>query len=725
MTSPSRTALHLAPAALTPPASEPLVQRYQQVRQRTDTLAAPLSAEDQVVQSMPDASPTKWHLAHTSWFFETFLLAEQLPDYRPFDPTFAYLFNSYYEALGPRQPRPQRGLMTRPAMSEVVAYRQYIDLHMQSLLKQPFSDEVRSLIELGLAHEEQHQELILMDIHHLFSLSALKPVYDPAWPRDAAGRRARFKSMNGGLIEIGHDGQGFAFDNEGPRHKTYLQPCEIADRLVTNGQWLEFVEAGGYEQVGLWLSEGWANVQNNAWQAPLYWQRGEHGWSEMTLRGLQPLDPNAAVSHISYYEAAAFAQWADARLPTEAEWEHAATSGLLEQTTEVAWQWTQTAYNAYPGFKPAASAVGEYNGKFMVSQMVLRGGASITSPGHSRVTYRNFFGPGQRWMCSGLRLARDARQPGETVPRERDSNSEFARDVVTGLSAEQKSLSPKYFYDATGSRLFEDICTTTEYYPTRAETALLQRIGVELAAMIPASAALVEFGSGASDKTRLLLDAAPQVGLYVPIDICRNALDKAAAQLRQHYPRLKVAPLVDDFTRALRLPSAAKGLPRVGFFPGSTLGNFTRSQAVDFLRSARTLLGRHATFIIGVDMVKQPQILEAAYNDAAGVTAAFNKNLLTRLNRELNGNFDLDAFTHLACWNAELERMEMHLVSQREQAVTVAGQTFVFTQGERLHTENSHKFTAESFTELAALAGWRVSHQWLSEAPEVGMFALY
>ncbi|WPP01569.1 ergothioneine biosynthesis protein EgtB [Pseudomonas sp. HR96] len=726
MISHNRPALHLARAPAVTPHSDPLLERYQQVRRRTESLVAPLSAEDMVVQSMPDASPAKWHLAHCTWFFETFLLSEHLPDYRPFDPSFCYLFNSYYEAVGPRHPRPQRGLMTRPALEQVVAYRQYVDLHMHSLLGQPLSDEAQQMVTLGLAHEEQHQELLLMDIHHLFSLSSLKPAYDANWPRDPAGRRGRFKTLNGGLVEIGHDGDGFSFDNEGPRHKTYLQPFEISDRLVTNGQWLEFIEASGYEQVNLWLSDGWATVQNEGWKAPMYWVATPEGWHEMTLRGLQPLDPNAPVTHISYYEAAAFAQWAGARLPTEAEWETAAAGGQLEQIDDSAWQWTQSAYSAYPGFKPAASAVGEYNGKFMINQMVLRGGASISAPGHSRPTYRNFFGPGLRWMCSGLRLARDARLPGTVEPRHKEpAASEFARDVIEGLSAEHKHLSPKYFYDDTGSRLFEDICTTPEYYPTRAETALLQRIAADLAAVVPTGAALVEFGSGASDKTRLLLDAAPQVGLYVPIDICRNALDQAASQLRNRYPRLSIAPLVDDFTRALRLPSAARGLPRVGFFPGSTLGNFTRAQAVDFLRSAHTLLGRDAAFIIGVDMVKEPQILEAAYNDAAGVTAAFNKNLLTRLNRELQGDFDLEAFRHLACWNAELERMEMHLVSLRDQQVTVAGQAFHFAEGERLHTENSHKFTAQSFTELAALAGWRVSHQWLSDAPQVGIFCLY
>jgi ergothioneine biosynthesis protein EgtB len=393
-------------------AVHPLLERYQHVRQRSRNLAQPLGPEDMVVQSMPDASPAKWHLAHCTWFFETFLLAEHVPGYSCFDPAFSYLFNSYYEALGPRQPRPQRGLMTRPGIDQVMAYRAHVDEHMEQLLQSDAAEAVSALVALGLAHEEQHQELLLMDILHLFSLAFLKPAYDLDWKKDLVGRVGQFKPHKAGLTEIGHQGNGFAFDNEGPRHTTYLQSFEISDRLVTNGQWLEFMAAGGYQQAGLWLSEGWSVVQQNAWDAPMYWQHDQtHGWQRMTLRGLEPVDPEAPVTHISYYEAAAFAHWADARLPTEAEWEAAAVAGLLEQMDDVAWQWTQSSYSAYPGFRPAASAVGEYNGKFMINQMVLRGGASVTSPGHSRVTYRNFFHPEKRWVVSGLRLARDRRQP--------------------------------------------------------------------------------------------------------------------------------------------------------------------------------------------------------------------------------------------------------------------------------------------------------------------------
>ncbi|WP_296262475.1 MULTISPECIES: ergothioneine biosynthesis protein EgtB [unclassified Pseudomonas] len=702
------------------PVTQTLYTRYQSLRSRTEQLAAPLSPEDMVVQSMPDASPAKWHLAHTTWFFETFLLAPNVPDYTAFDPAFGYLFNSYYEAVGPRHPRPQRGLMTRPGVDQVRAYRKHVDEYMAALLQTPLTDEMKSLIELGLAHEEQHQELLLMDILHLFSLSSLKPAYDPAWPKDAAGRRGRFKPLSAGLTQIGHGSSSFAFDNEGPRHTTYLQSFEISDRLVTNGQWLSFIADGGYHTAALWLSEGWTLIQEQGWNAPLYWQHDDNGWKRMSLRGLEDIDLGAPVTHISYYEAAAFALWAEARLPTEAEWEAAARAGLLEQVDDVAWQWTQSAYSAYPGFKPSTGAVGEYNGKFMVNQMVLRGGASVTSPDHCRLTYRNFFPTDKRWMVAGLRLARDSRQPGVVNP----NDSEFARDVVAGLSEPNKSVSPKYFYDAAGSELFEAICRTPEYYPTNAETGLLRGIATQIAASIPEGAALVEFGSGASEKTRLVLDAAPHIAVYVPIDISATALNKAAQALRQRYPKLVVAPQVDDFTRVLTLPKQADGHTRVGFFPGSTIGNFTHEQAAQFLRCAHGVLGEHAQFIVGVDMVKAVQTLVAAYDDAEGVTARFNKNLLTRINRELSADFNVDAFSHLAQWNADQSCMQMHLVSRVEQVVTVAGQRFHFAAGERLHTENSHKFTVESFTQLAASAGWTVRQCWVSEAPQVALFSL-
>lgn len=698
--------------------STPYLERYRHVRRQSENLVAPLGEEDMVVQSMPDASPSKWHLGHTSWFFETFLLP-RLAGYRVFDPAFAYLFNSYYEAVGPRQPRPERGLLTRPPLHEVLAYRAHVDAHMERLIPDLTEPDL-ALLELGLAHEEQHQELLLMDVLHLFSRSPLAPAYDARWQEPEGDRPGRFVSLPGGLVELGHDGDGFAFDNEGPRHTSYLQPFQICDRLVTNGDWQAFIDDGGYQRPDLWLADGWARVQAEGWRAPLYWQRQGDGWQELGLGGLRPLVPDAPVRHISYYEACAYALWAEARLPSEAEWEVAARSGVLGQLEDSAWQWTASAYAPYPGFRPSAGAVGEYNGKFMVSQMVLRGGASITPAGHARVSYRNFFYPHQRWMFAGLRLARDP----AGAQREVGSDTSFAEDVRAGLGAPDKSLPPKYFYDATGSELFEAICRTREYYPTRMETALLEAIAGELSSVIPRGAALVEFGSGASLKTRLLLDAAPQVGVYLPIDISESALRKATAMLEAAYPRLRVLPQVGDFSHLPHLPAAVASRPRVAFFPGSTLGNFSPPEALRFLRSVRRYLGRDSRLILGLDMQKDVATLEAAYDDGDGITAQFNKNLLTRINRELGGTFDLGAFQHLARWNPQAQCMEMFLVSQRDQVVNAAGQRFHFAAGERLHTECSHKYSLEGIADMAAQSGWRLARHWLSPAPQVGMFVL-
>ncbi len=719
----------------------PQLHRFQAVRQATEALTRSLTPEDQLAQSMPDASPTKWHLAHTTWFWETFLLVPHLVGYKVFDPRFHYLFNSYYEALGPRQPRPARGLLTRPSLDDVIAYRAHVDGAMGRLLGEGRAD-LAALVDLGLAHEEQHQELILMDILHLFAQSPLNPAYAPPRPSAEPGRPPQapeFVRFEGGLVEIGHEGQSFAFDNEGPRHKVWLEPFELADRLVTNAEWLAFMADGGYRRPDLWLSEGWATCQAEGWEAPLYWREAEDGWSVMTLRGLRPVDPAAPVAHISFYEADAYAAWAGARLPTEPEWEHAARdvvvagnflgSGRLEPSAPPPgvglrqmfgdlWAWTRSAYQPYPGFRPAAGAVGEYNGKFMAGQFVLRGGACVTPSGHVRLSYRNFFYPQQRWMFSGLRLARDA------APDRAVDTDTFRVDVLAGLSKPQKTIPPKYFYDAEGSRLFEAITELAEYYPTRTEIALLREIAPVIGRMISPGAALVEFGSGASVKTRILLDAAPQLSVYAPIDISRAALDAAAAAIRRDYPKLTVAPLLDDFTRALSLPSAAQGRPVTGFFPGSTIGNFTPDEARDFLRAARRLLGEGSRFLVGIDVVKDEATLTAAYDDALGVTAAFNKNLLARINRELGADFDLEAFTHRALWNAGESRIEMHLESRRAQAVRVAGRTFRFAKGETIHTENSAKFTVERFANLAGEAGWRLEDSWQSAKPAFAVVSL-
>jgi len=387
---------------------------YCDVRTTTERLAAPLSAEDQTVQSMPDASPTKWHRAHTTWFFETFLLGPHAPWYEPFRSEYAYLFNSYYEAAGPRHARPERGLITRPGIAEIADYRAHVDAAMLKLLDTSPSEEVAALAELGLHHEQQHQELIVMDIKHALSRHPFPTGYgDLPWARrEACGPSTRWLGFDAGIVEIGHDGEGFAFDNEGPRHTELVHAFEIADRLVTCGQWLDFMADNGYRRPELWMSAGWAEVQASGWEAPEYWHHEDGEWQVFGLGGLAPVDRSAPVEHISWFEADAYARWADARLPLEAEWEVAVGAYQSRDKTSdwhgQVWQWTASPYSPYTGFRPAVGAVGEYNGKFMVNQQVLRGGSCATPGAHIRASYRNFFPAGARWQWSGIRLARDA-----------------------------------------------------------------------------------------------------------------------------------------------------------------------------------------------------------------------------------------------------------------------------------------------------------------------------
>ncbi len=377
------------------------------VRQYTEALCKHLTAEDQCIQSMPDASPAKWHRAHTTWFFEQFVLIPHLPRYRRFSEDFAYLFNSYYEAVGERQPRFARGMITRPGANEVSAYRAHVDGAMQTLLEDPVPG-VAELVVLGLHHEQQHQELLVTDMLHGLSQNPLRPAMNPAWQEPpAADPGERFVSFRGGLLRFGHDRADFAFDNEGPAHTAFLQPFRFAAGLVRNSAWLGFMADGGYRTPTLWMADGWAQVQQNGWQAPLHWRLHDGAWHLFTPRGETVVDPEEPVRHISWYEADAFARWAGARLPTEFEWEAASQHPDITEQDSHVWQWTGSAYLPYPGFRPPAGAIGEYNGKFMINQMVLRGGSMATSPGHIRPTYRNFFHPDRRWQFSGLRLAMD------------------------------------------------------------------------------------------------------------------------------------------------------------------------------------------------------------------------------------------------------------------------------------------------------------------------------
>jgi ergothioneine biosynthesis protein EgtB len=399
---------------------------YRAVRHATLDLVAPLSAEDCAIQSMPDASPAKWHLAHTTWFFETFVLQPHVPEYRVFDAAYGYLFNSYYNTIGKRHPRPERGMLSRPSLNEVLAYRRHVDESVLAAKTLP-----AGLLELGLHHEQQHQELILTDLKHLLSRNPLKPAYQKTWPLTPIRARARsWIAFAGGLHEVGHDGAGFAFDNETPRHRVWLEDFEMASHPVTHGDFADFIDDGGYRRPELWLSAGWDMVQARGWQAPEYWELRDGAWHTFTLHGLAPVDRNAPICHASFFEAEAFARWAGARLPTEAEWEVAARGaplagnflesgalhplalredpepGILAQAFGDVWEWTRSDYAPYPGYRPAAGAVREYNGKFMCGQYVLRGGSCATPASHIRATYRNFFPPEARWQFSGLRLAR-------------------------------------------------------------------------------------------------------------------------------------------------------------------------------------------------------------------------------------------------------------------------------------------------------------------------------
>lgn len=389
--------------------TDSLIDRYVSVRRQSDELIVGLTPEDQTIQSMPDASPVKWHRAHTTWFFEEFVLGPNLPEYRPFDPHFRFLFNSYYEAVGARHPRPARGLLTRPGTAEISAYREHVDSAMRQLLTDQPDDQTSSLVELGLQHEQQHQELILTDMLHAFAQSSLSPSVLPGWrePSPPAGE-VRMIPFDGGLAQIGYSGDALCFDSETPRHEVILRPYRLASQLVRNSEWLSFMKDGGYRTPNLWMADGWAAAQTCGWDRPLYWRQSDSGWWQMGPGGLAPLDPDAPVRHVSWYEADAFSRWAGKRLPTEAEWETASSDGRITCLTGYVWQWTASPYVAYPGYRPAEGAIGEYNGKFMVNQMVLRGGSLATPKGHTRPSYRNFFHPDRRWQFSGLRLAADS-----------------------------------------------------------------------------------------------------------------------------------------------------------------------------------------------------------------------------------------------------------------------------------------------------------------------------
>ena len=524
-----------------------------------------LSPEDQVVQSMPDASPTKWHRAHVTWFFEQFLLQPYAKDYRVFDERFAYLYNSYYVSAGPRQARPQRGLVTRPSAAEVAAYRAHVDEAVAQLIEtaNDFAQLI-PIIEIGLNHEQQHQELLLTDILHAFSLNATHPAYDPEWQWPRPAERIAAAATLNGIETIGHDGDGFCFDNERPAHQIVLRPVRLAPALVTNGEWLDFMADGGYTTPTLWLSDGFATVEAQGWNAPGYWRKLDGAWFAMTLGGLRRVEPARPVCHVSYYEADAFARWSGKDLPSEGEWEVAAKNrrhrrGVRRRLAMDAQR--LCALSRLPGGARRARRIqrqvhGQSNGiarlvagdpgrpfARLVSQFLLSVG-TLAIQRIATFGIPTLSGP----MTSAVQTALRAAPSIATADA-------FAADVLAGLTAKPKRLPPKYFYDLPGSALFERITQLPEYYPTRCELALLRDNAPAIASLFPPHCALIEFGSGSSKKARILLGAAATVEAYVPVDISGEFLQQDAALLRRDFPRLAVHPLVADFTQGFDIPA--------------------------------------------------------------------------------------------------------------------------------------------------------------------------
>jgi dimethylhistidine N-methyltransferase len=725
-----------------------LTQFYCAVRQSSQALIAPLSDADATVQSMPDASPAKWHLAHTTWFFESFVLVPHLSGYRIFDDQFNFLFNSYYETIGARHPRPRRGLLTRPTLEAILTYRQHVDAGIEKLLRENSSARVTQLVELGCHHEQQHQELLLTDILHLFAQNPLKPAYklpEPLLVEPQALGAPVYLPFDGGLVEIGHEG-GFAFDSEGPRHSVFIEPYRLADRPVTNREWIEFMADGGYREPLLWLSEGWAALRDQGWTMPLYWEQRDDAYWTMTLRGAQPLDLDAPATHVSYFEADAYATWSHRRLPTEMEWENAtravpltgnfADSGCLRprpasgtaegphQLFGDVWEWTRSAFLPYPRFRPAAGAVGEYNGKFMSGQFVLRGGSCVTPPGHIRASYRNFFPPATRWQFAGVRLADDVESRPSINRRPFRCAESFRSDVLSGLAQSPKRLPSRWLYDDYGSQLFEEITRLEEYYLTRTETGILRAFSADIAEFCGENVTVLEYGAGAGLKTELLIEALHRPRFYVPMDIAGDFLQHTVERFRRRFPTLTTRPITADFTSSFAMPDWIPATQRLVFFPGSTIGNLDADEVAAFLHRIRSHVGADGRALIGVDLCKALPILISAYDDAAGVTARFNLNVLTRINRELGGSFILELFQHCVRWNETEAAVEMHLLSIMDQTVTVSGRTFELSVGETIHTESSRKYTVADFTKLAGRHGWRVDRVWTDDKHLFGLFGL-
>lgn len=751
-----------------------LLDRFRHARRTTISLCEPLSPEDMVVQAFEHTSPTKWHLAHTTWFFETFILEAFEPGFEAYDRDFRVLFNSYYQTIGERHPRAKRGMLTRPGLGEVMAYRDTVDERVIKLIDGADDETLRQilpLLELGIQHEQQHQELLLMDIKRTLFENPTRPAYsvDGEWRGvGSADVEPEWLAIEGGIVEIGHpatdEAKGdFAFDNECARHERLLEPFELRSHLVTNREYIAFIEDGGYTRPELWLDDAWATICSEGWDKPLYWQKAKDGsWGEYTLHGVRPLDPNAPVVHISFYEATAFARWAGARLPTEAEWE-AAIAPRWEKSLENAqfledgalhplattesqfaggvWEWTRSAHEPYPRYRPPEGPVGEYNGKFMCGSYVLRGGSCVTSRDHIRLTYRNFFHPHARWAFAGLRLARNA-DP-DSRPKDhmtssgtkdidtpsnlrplivRDgATSAFEQDMIEALGQPEgeKAIPPKHLYDTRGSELFEQITDLEEYYPSTIETEILEQKAGDIAEAIGPDAIIIEPGAGAAVKVPILLRALESPRMFVPIEISESAVTQSSERLAQEFRQLTVQPICAGFYEGLdAIDDADEPIPsenRVLYFPGSTIGNMPHLERARLLRAFADAAGEGGRILLGVDMVKDRDVMIEAYDDPKGVSAKFGRNLITRLNNELGAGLDEGAFHYEAIWSDEHERIEMRLVCAYPQTATIGGREFPIAEGEAITTEHSCKFTRERIEREARGAGLKPVAMWTDE----------
>ena len=621
-----------------------------------------------------------------------------------------------------------RGLITRPTADEVAGYRADVDRAVESLLSDATDATLEimlPILEIGLYHEQQHQELLLTDILHAFAQNPLSPVYDAGWRFPRPVSRGGASELRGGVAKIGHEGEGFSFDNESPRHETLILPCRIDKGLVTNAQWLAFIEDGGYARPELWLSDGWLAVQAEGWEAPGYWQRNDAGqWSSMTFAGQAGIDPALPVTHVSYFEADAFARWAGRDLPTEFEWRLpprrafsttlSASSGNgparpicptratgrcpVRSANTTASSCRTSSFCAVPRWRHRKDMPHRLS-QLLLSPpaLAIHGTAAVelsrlSIVSHTCVTQRPLASFGDLPVTINP-VFTDA-TPLSAV----SSEEQFRDDVLVGLTAAQKFIPAKYFYDEVGSDLFEAITRQPEYYPTRTEIGILDESGADIASLLPPRANLVEFGSGSTVKVRRLLVHLTDLAAYVPVDVSESFLRSEAETLSRDFPRLSIQPVAADFTRPFTLPDGLSNSAVAGFFPGSTIGNFEPPQAAHLLAHFGRVLGRGASLVVGVDLVKDKSVLDAAYDDAAGVTARFNINLLHRINRELGADFDPSAFAHRAYFAPEASRIEMHLVSLRAQQVSLAGRRFSFSEEKRSipRTATSTRSTASA-----------------------------